>query len=106
MLRDIMRETPGYQQIWQEGHEKGHLEGREEGREEGMLEGELRALRKVLVSFVQKKFPDVVSFAEYQVNTVKDENLLQNKILEVSFARTEEEMLRILSSMSKMQNNS
>jgi predicted transposase YdaD len=103
VLRDIMRETPGYQQIWQEGLEKGREEGLVEGREEGIQEGKLRALRKVLVNFVQAKFPDIVTFAEYQVNSVKSDNILQNKILEVSFAETEEEMLRVLSAMSKVQ---
>jgi predicted transposase/invertase (TIGR01784 family) len=77
-MHDIIRETPIYQEILNEG--------REEGREEG-----LEALRQTVVDVVQKRFPKIVRLAKKLVTLVEDTTTLRHLIVDVSVAKNAEE---------------
>src|SRR5579872_6989573 len=54
-MHDILRESPYYQEILQEGYQ----EGLEEGLEEGVLKGKLEGQRETLLAIVQFRFPKI-----------------------------------------------
>ncbi len=81
MLYDMLRDTPAFQAI------------REEGREEGR-----EALRQALLAIVQARFPSprMARLAKGQAAIIDDPAILQDLIVKVSLAQNAEEAQRCL----------
>src|SRR5436309_6435180 len=72
-MHDVLRETPIYQEILNEGREEGLEKGLEKGREEGQID----ALRQAVVDVVLERFPRLVQLARKQVTLVEDTAILR-----------------------------
>ncbi len=89
MFQDILRESWVYKEIGQEyfeqgieqGIEKGIEQGIEKGIEQGIEQGKLQGQREMLLSFVQKDFPEVAVLARQQVDRITDPETLQAIVL-------------------------
>ena len=88
MLQDILRESWVYQEIGQEYFEQGIEQGK----------------RDMLVSFVQKKFPEVTLLARQQVDKITDAQALQILLFKLVDAQTIEEARQILLNLDQNQN--
>ncbi len=91
-MHNILRESPFYQEILQEGREVGLEEGLEKGYKEGKLEG----LRETLLAIVQTRFPKVLRLAKGQAAIIDDPAALENLIVKVSIAQDAKEAKRAL----------
>src|SRR6266487_125928 len=113
MLGDILRDTWAYQEIMEEGREEGLQKGLQEGLQKGMQEGlkaglkaglqeglqeGLQALRQILVSIIQRSFPELVPFAREKADLMQDPKVLQDVTLKLLAAQTIEEARQILHS--------
>jgi len=111
MLDDMLRETPLYQYILQqglqEGREKGLAQGREEGREEGRRTGReegyekerqerLASLRQKLLTLVHVRYPRLESLARVQAVEHDDPEMLEEVLLKVALAQNAKEAERHL----------
>jgi len=92
-MHDILRDTPIYQLVLQEG--------RQEGREEGSL----ATARKMAITAVQVRFPQLLTLAQEQVKRVDDVNTLDDLHIEIIRAQTDEEAKRALLELTKKYNN-
>jgi predicted transposase YdaD len=88
MFQDILRESPIYQEIVEQG--------REEERQQ-----ELQRQRQTLMSFVQRHFPEISALAKLQVDSVADPEFLQTVILKLLDCQTIEEARQLLLNISK-----
>ena len=101
MLDDLLRETPLYQSILQqglqEGREVGRVQGREEGREVGREEGReegheqerqvrLASLRQKLLMLVHVRYPHLESLARIAVVEHGNPEVLEDLLLQVALA--------------------
>ena len=91
-MHDILRESPYYQEILQEGYQ----EGLEEGLEEGVLKGKLEGQRETLLAIVQFRFPKIARLAKKLVTANDDPASLQTLTVKISMAQTTEEAKRYL----------
>ena len=91
-MHNILRESPYYQEILQEGREVGLEEGLEKGHKEGKLEG----LRETLLAIVQTRFPKVLRLAKGQAAIIDDPAALESLIVQVSIAQDTKEAKRAL----------
>ena len=82
-MHDILRETPIYQEILQEG--------REEERQQ-----RLQDQCQTLIKLVQMRYPEVVSLAKEQADVIKDPEVLQNLIAKMFAVSTLEEAVQYL----------
>lgn len=109
MLGDILRDTWAYQEIMEEGREEGLQKGLQEGLQKGLQEGlkagfqeglqeGLQALRQILVSIIQRSFPELVPFAREKADLMQDPKVLQDVTLKLLAAQTVEEARQILHS--------
>ncbi len=87
MHNNIFAQTPTYQRLVKQGREEGLEQGREEG---------IEALRQTLVDVVQEHFPEIVAFAQKQVEGIEDLTLLRHLIVKMSTARTIQEAIQLL----------
>ncbi len=87
-MHDILRESPYYQEILQEGRQ----EGLQEGREEGKLEGQ----RETLLAIVQARFPKMVRLTKKLVTVIDDPESLQDVTVKISMAQTDGEVQQYL----------
>jgi len=74
-MHDILRESPIYQLILQEG---------------------LQILRQAIVDIVQVRFPDLVAWAEQKIAQISDPTLLRHLSVEVVTAQSAEQARRLL----------
>lgn len=95
MLNDILRETPAYQSILQEGIEEGLEQGIERGRELARQE-HLNSLRQMVLQVVQVRFPKLKKLAKGPIESVKDPELLEDLLIKVAMAKTPEKVLKYL----------
>ncbi len=95
MFQDILRESWVYQEIGQEYLEKG----REEERQR-----ELEQQRELLMSFVQKRFPETMALAKQQVDSITDLEVLRKVFLKLFDAQTAEEVKKILFEVDNSKN--
>jgi hypothetical protein len=79
MHNDIFAQTPTYQKLVKQGREEG-----------------IEALRQTLVDVVQEHFPEVVAFAQKQVEGMEDLTFLRQLIVKMSTARTVQEAIQLL----------
>lgn len=101
-MSDELRDTWFYQEILKEGIEKGREEGIEKGREEERQK-ELEQWRHTMLGLVQARFASqkMELLAEGQAAIIKDPRILQDLIVKVGAARTEEEAQDYLLSWRK-----
>ena len=97
MFQDMLRESWVYKEIGQEYFEQGIEQGIEKGIEQGKLQG----LREVLLSFVQKDFPEVMALARQQVDRITDPEILQAIVLKLVHAQTLDEAKQIFFDLDK-----
>ena len=79
MHNDIFAQTPTYQKLVKQGREEG-----------------IEALRQTLVDVVQEHFPEIVAFAQKQVEGMEDLTLLRHLIVKMSTAQTIQEAIQLL----------
>ena len=98
-MGDILRETWAFQELIEEGRVEGLKEGLKEGMREGMREGmkeglmqELQRLRKRLLGIVQAHAPELSNMVQKRADVIGDPEVLQDLIIEVSMARTKDEV--------------
>ena len=97
MFQDILRESWVYKEIGQEYFEQGIEQGIEKGIEQGKLQGQ----REMLLSFVQKDFPEVAILARQQVDKITDSQILQAAFLKLVHVQTLEEAKQIFFDLDK-----
>lgn len=104
MLDDILEESWTYQEIVKKGMEKGIRQGLQLGLEEGLEKGleqglekgleqgraeerqrVIRGQRETLLNFVQKRFPELRTFAEVHVENIKDTDAMQQLLNQLLF---------------------
>lgn len=90
-MHDIIRESPYYQEILEEGREEGLEKGRALERYE-----QLEALRQTVINIVLGRFPGLLRFARKQVAVVDDLATMRGLIVELSLAETQEEAKQTL----------
>ncbi len=98
-MHNILRESPFYQEILQEGREEGLEKGLQEGLEKGLQEGlekGLQVLRETLLKVVQARFPKMVRLAKGQAAIIDDPAALESLIVKVSIAQDAKEARRAL----------
>ena len=103
MHRDVLRDSWAYQEILQEGLQKGLEKGREEGLEKGLekeRQQRLKDQRQMLMTIVETHFPNVAQLAKKQAHAIKDPQVLQNLVLKVFAAQTEEQAMQMLFDVS------
>jgi predicted transposase YdaD len=93
MLKDILRETPAFQQILEEGLEEGLEKGREEGLEKGRKEGSeleqqrhLQSLRQKLLNLIHVRYSELFSLAQEQVSLIKEPEVLEDLFFKIAIA--------------------
>lgn len=91
MFQDILRESWVYQELVEEGIEKGIEKGREEERQR-----ELEQQREIVMSFVQKRFPETMALAKQQIEGITDLEVLRKVLLKLFDAQTAEDVNKIL----------
>ena len=69
--------------------------------QETKMEGKLEALQKTILNLVQAHFPEALSITKTQVDGIKDEAVLQDLILQISFAQKTSDVLRALVDLDK-----
>src|SRR5579871_4897384 len=86
-MRDILRESPFYQEIQEEGREEGLEQGLEQGREEGQMQ----LLRQLVVDIIAERFPKLTRLARKQTMFVEDTAILHRLIIKLITAESLEE---------------
>src|SRR5437588_1676651 len=104
MFQDILRESWVYQEIGQEYLEQGIEKGIEQGIEKGIEQGKLEGQREMLLSFVQRHFPEVMVLAKQQIESITDSEVLQAMFLKLSDAESVEEVKKILFEIDNSKN--
>ncbi len=91
MLEDILEESRTYQEIAKKGMQKGLEQGREEERQQWVQEQ-----HETLLSFVQVRFPELVSLAKQQTAPINDPEVLHNLIVTLFNVQTADEAKQAL----------
>jgi predicted transposase YdaD len=92
MFQDILRESWVYQELVEEGREAERQRALERQRE-------------LLMSFVQKRFPEAIALAKQQVEGITDAEILQAMLLKLLDARTTEEVNKLLLEVDNSKDN-
>jgi predicted transposase YdaD len=100
MLEDMLQETVIYQYILQQGVAKGEQQGLEKGLKKG-LQQELQDLRRLLLSSVRSKFPELAPLATKRISGVESAELLMDLTLKVIAAQTAEEFSKVLAKVNE-----
>ncbi len=95
-MHDILRESPYYQEILQEGRQEGLEEGLQEGLQEGVQKGKLEGQRETLLASLQARFPIMVRLTKKLVAAIDDPASLQDVTVKISMAQTAEEVQQYL----------
>lgn len=116
MLHDVLEESWVYQEIKKKGLEQGLEQGLQQGLERGLERGiqqgrdevearirELRQQRKTLIAFLETHFPAMVPLVKVQTYDIDDPEVLQNLLIDLFHARSDEEAERTISSLPEQQ---
>ncbi len=99
-MHEILRDTPIYQAILQEGRQLGVQEGRQlgvqEGRQIGVQEGRQNELRKMIVAFAEARSARLRPLAEQQVQLIQSTSMLETLVLKVGLAQNAQEVEEVL----------
>jgi predicted transposase YdaD len=95
MLKDILRETPAFQQILEEGREEGRQEVREEGLE---LERQrhLQSFRPKVLDLVRIRYSELVALAQEKIALIQDVEVLEDLFLKIAIADSIEDARNVL----------
>jgi flagellar biosynthesis/type III secretory pathway protein FliH len=123
MLEDILEESWTYQEIAKKGMQKGLDLGLQQGLEQGLKKGLEQGLEKgleqglekgleqgreeerqqwvheqyqTLLSFIQVRFPELVSLAKQQTAPINDPEVLHNLIVKLFSVQTADEAKQAL----------
>ena len=96
MYQDILRESEIYQLIMQEGEERGR-----EAEHQRRLEDQ----RRTILRIVQAKFPQMARLAIDRTNAVTDLEELEDLIVYMGLAQTEDEAYQYLTRSEKKESN-
>jgi len=80
----VLRESPWYNQILQEGRQEGHREGHREGRREGRLNGQRQDIVRLLKARFDPASPHIIAIIE-QLTTIDDTERLQDLLVEAMY---------------------
>jgi hypothetical protein len=80
MFQDILRESPIYQEIVEQGLEKGKIQGQ----------------REMLLDLVQMRFPELLTLAKQQTDGITDPGVLPSLNHKLFAAQTIEEARQVL----------
>jgi predicted transposase YdaD len=86
-MHDILRESPAYQWILDEG--------REEGKKEG-----IQAMQQAAINVVTARFAELEALARTRITAVSNLEHLQHLIIDLSISHSQEEMERVLHSFN------
>ena len=86
-MHDILRESPAYQWILEEGEAKGEVKGIAEERAQ---------MRQAIVEFVQEHFPALAQLAEEVVATIDNPAQLVHLSIKLGGAQSAEQARQIL----------
>ncbi|HYU75435.1 MAG TPA: hypothetical protein VEL31_22425 [Ktedonobacteraceae bacterium] len=78
MLRDILRDTPAYQQLLEEG--------REEERQK-----RAQSLSQKLLNIVQTRFPELKTMTKNQISLIKKPETLEDLMINIALSSNAEE---------------
>jgi len=90
-MHDILRESPAYQWILDEG--------REEGRAEGLLQGSQQGSQQAAITIVVTRFADLEEVARTRITAVGNLERLQHLIVDLLISHSRDEMERVLLSL-------
>ena len=79
-MHDVLRESPYYQEILQEGREEGKLEGQ----------------RELLLALVQARFPEMARLTKKLVTVIDEPASLRDVTIKISMAQTDKEVQQYL----------
>ena len=107
MLKDILRDTPAYQQILEEGLEEGMEKGLQQGLEKGLQQGlqqgiekerqeRLQSLRQTIIDLVQARSPKLLKLAKGQTLIIEQPRTLELLLVHVAQAVTLEDIQNAL----------
>jgi predicted transposase YdaD len=85
-MHDILRESPAYQWIL------------DEGREEGIQQG-IQAMQQAAIHMVIAHFADLEELARAKITVLGDLERLQRLIIDLSISHSQEEVEKILRSL-------
>jgi len=80
----VLKESPWYQEILQEGEQLGWKLGRQEGKQEGRQEGQQEALQTSILRLFKVRFdpaPAIVGQLEQQLQKVTDPGDLEDLLV-------------------------
>ncbi len=83
-MHDILRDTPIYQLILEEGFEEGLEKGRKE------------ELRLMLANIVQERFPELANLAKERAATIEDINVLRQIVMKLGIMQDEDKIRQYL----------
>jgi len=90
-MHDILRESPAYQWILNEGIEEGIQQGIQQGMQQGM--------QQAVINMVVARFPELESLARARITAVSNVERLQHLIIDLTISHNQEEMERVLLSL-------
>ena len=90
-MHDILRESPAYQWILDEGIEEGIQRGIQQGMQQGMQQG--------AINVVVARFAELESLARARITAVSNLERLKHLIIDLSISHSQEEMKRVLLSL-------
>lgn len=103
MLKDILRDTPAYQRILEEGLEAGLEKGLEKGFQRGRQETikqELQHQRKALLNLLLDRFPRIVRRTKKYVDAIDDTEIMLSVIIKMATIQTAEEAEQLLAAVA------
>lgn len=96
MLHNTLEDNQFYKTMLGKSYEKtkeeGRVEGWEEGREEGRVEGRVEQVHQNIEAMTQARFPDLLAFVKNQISSLTDLNRLQEILITIGTAGTEDEI--------------
>ena len=102
-MYDRLQETPLYKEMTRLASERAReealkeaLKEAEKARKEAYQEGQLKALREMLLSLVQTRFPKMSGLTKRLASTIDHTSTLQALILKVSMASNLQEARQFL----------
>jgi len=96
MLDDILNETPFVKYLEQRGEARGEARGEQHGRE--------IAFKEALLSILSARFPELVSVAQERLENLKDTEVLNKLIVQISVAQTVEEARQHILAAGQVEN--
>ena len=95
MLEDILEESWTYQEIVKKGLQKGMEKGLQKGREEERQQ-RIQEQHQTLLSFVQVRFPKLVTLAKQQTTPINDPDVLHSLTVKLFSVQTADEAKQAL----------